>query len=117
MVEVISQAGILCARQRGVRLDTTGIRFRRKLTQDPMVIAWNEISAAGLGKWQAGRWAMGHPLLRVDFARDGRALCAGFLLSRDWEKMVQLGSHIAERAAQADANAAPSRLAPSGALP
>ncbi len=81
-------------------LDATGISFRKKLTQEPLVIAWNEISATRLGKWHAGRWAMGRPILRVEFTRDGRSLCAGFLLSRSWDEMAQLGSDIAERSAR-----------------
>ena len=82
-------------------LDASGIRFHKKLVREPMVIAWNEITSAGLGKWHAGRWAMGHPLLRVEFIRDGESLCAGFLLSRDWSEMEQLATDITKRAAQA----------------
>lgn len=84
-------------------LDATGISFRKKLTREPLIIAWTEISAAGLGKWHAGRWAMGHPVLRVEFVRDDQSLCAGFLLSRDWSEMERLAADITKRAAQAGA--------------
>jgi hypothetical protein len=83
-------------------LDATGISFRRKLTQDPLVISWYEISTADLGKWHAGRWAMGHPILRVEFVRDGQTLCAGFLLSREWSDMETLAAEITQRATQGE---------------
>ena len=82
-------------------LDATGIQFHKKLTQKPMVITWSEIESASLGKWHAGRWAMGHPILRVEFVRDGESLVAGFQLSRDWSEMEQLSADIEKRAAQA----------------
>ena len=89
------------ARGNGVfDLDATGISFRKKLTQEPLIVAWSEITTARLGKWHAGRWAMGHPILRVEFVRDGEELCAGFLLSRSWDEMAQLASDISERAAR-----------------
>lgn len=81
-------------------LDATGISFLRKLTRQPVVIKWSEISHAQLGKWHAGRWGMGRPVLKVDFRRDDQKLCAGFLLSRDWSEMEQLATDITKRAAQ-----------------
>jgi hypothetical protein len=81
-------------------LDTTGLTFLRKLTRQPMVITWSEITHASLGKWHAGRWAMGHPVLKIDFVRDDQKLCAGFLLSRDWSEMEQLADDLTKRAAQ-----------------
>lgn len=82
-------------------LDATGISFHKKLTKEPLVVSWDEISSADLGKWHAGRWAMGRPILRVEFVRDHQKLCAGFHISRDWAAMETLASEITQRAAQA----------------
>ncbi len=53
-------------------LDEAGIRFHKLLTREPFLIPWEEIRGAELGKWHAGRWAMGRPVLKVDFERGSR---------------------------------------------
>lgn len=75
-------------------MDEEGIRFHRLLTRKPLLIRWEEIVGATLGKWHAGRWAAGRPVLKVDFVRGGRNLCAGFYLSPDWQKMQRLADNL-----------------------
>jgi hypothetical protein len=43
-----------------------------------------------LGRSHAGRWAMGRPVLKVGFEREGLSLTAGFYLSSDWDEMQRL---------------------------
>ena len=76
-------------------MDETGIGFRRLLTEAPLTIPWGDITGARLGTWHAGQWVLGRPILKVDFRRGGRPLCAGFCLSRgrhrdDRQRMEQL---------------------------
>ncbi len=63
-------------------MDESGIGFRRLLTDAPLTIPWDEMSAARLGTWHAGQWVLGRPIVKIEFQRDGRSLCAGFYLPR-----------------------------------
>jgi len=81
-------------------LDTAGIHFKRKLADEPLLIGWNEITSARLGKWHSGQWGSRHPVLKVAFDRDDLSLSAGFTLSRDWPEMEQLAADINTRASR-----------------
>ncbi|RLB56368.1 MAG: hypothetical protein DRI34_09245 [Deltaproteobacteria bacterium] len=78
-------------------MDEKGIRFHRLLTRIPLLIGWEEMKLASLGKWHAGRWVLGRPVLKIDFERKGQKLCAGFYLSEDWQQMAQLASDLNKR--------------------
>ena len=80
-------------------MDARGITFQRKLITEPVVIAWDEMAAADLAKWHAGRWAMGRPILRVRFRRDGEDLVAGFYLGEEWDEIRRLAEDINARLA------------------
>jgi hypothetical protein len=75
-------------------MDEDGIHFHRLLTKEPFTIGWREISDATLGKSHAGRWAMGRPVLKIGFSRDGSNLVAGFYLSSSWPEMEQLAADL-----------------------
>ena len=74
-----------------------GLHFRRLLTDVPLSIRFDEITAVRLGTWHCGRWGHGRPVLKVDFVRDGRKLSAGFYLSADREEMERLVEDLAQR--------------------
>ena len=78
-------------------MDDAGLHFRKTLSRAPLSILWEEMTAVGLGRWHCGRPAVGRPLLKVDFARDGRALSAGFSLSGDREEMEDLVDQLSEK--------------------
>ncbi|MCP4307614.1 MAG: hypothetical protein GY926_21210 [bacterium] len=78
-------------------MDEHGVQFRKQLTKTPLLIQWEEITDASLGKWHAGRWNGGHPILLVTFHRAGQNLQAGFSLSKDWEEMEKLASDLRKR--------------------
>ncbi|MCP3997621.1 MAG: hypothetical protein GY722_21560 [bacterium] len=80
--------------------DEEGIHFLRLLTKEPLTISWGEVRSATLGKGHAGRWAMGRPILKVGFERDGSNLVAGFFLSKDWQAMEQLAADLTARASK-----------------
>jgi hypothetical protein len=81
-------------------MDTDGIHFLRTLTSQPLSISWTETTEARLGKSHAGRWAMGRPILKVGFVRDGQSLTAGFSLSSDWEAMQRLADDLQRKMAR-----------------
>lgn len=78
-------------------MDADGIHFLRTLTAQPLSIHWTEATDATLGKGHAGRWAMGRPVLKVRFEREGQSLTAGFFLSSDWEEMQRLADDLRRR--------------------
>ncbi|MBW2701628.1 MAG: hypothetical protein JRF33_12500 [Deltaproteobacteria bacterium] len=75
-------------------MDEEGIRFHRKMTKTPFLLTWAELSGAELGRWHAGRWGGRRPLLKLDFERDGKILCAGFYLAADWVQMESLAKDL-----------------------
>ena len=77
--------------------DEEGLHFLKTLTKSPLTITWAEGTAAELGKWHAGRWALGRPVLKVAFRRNDLELVAGFYLSSDWPEMEQLAADLAGR--------------------
>jgi hypothetical protein len=82
-------------------MDDKGIHFLRLLTKEPLTIGWSEVRTATLGKGHAGRWAMGRPILKVGFERDGSTLVAGFFLTKDWSEMEQLAADLRAKASKA----------------
>jgi hypothetical protein len=78
-------------------MNDDGIQFRRLLTKEPLAIKWHEARRATLGKSHAGRWAMGRPILKIGFVREGESLEAGFYLSADWDEMGRLADDLNQR--------------------
>ena len=78
-------------------LDEEGLHFLRKLTRAPLTITWAEGTGASLGKWHAGRWARGRPVLKVTFRRNDFDLSAGFYLSPDWAEMESFAADLTRR--------------------
>ncbi len=68
-------------------MDEQGIHFRKFLTKKPLLVSWKEMRGAELGKWHAGRWGGGRPVMKIDFERNGNKLCAGFSISKAWDQM------------------------------
>jgi hypothetical protein len=78
-------------------MDEGGLHFRRLLTDAPLSIRFDEMTAARLGRWHCGRSGHGRPVLKVDFMRDGRNLTAGFCLSGNRVEMEGLVEGLTER--------------------
>lgn len=78
-------------------LEEEGLFFLRLLTKKPLKVRWEEMTDVRLGKWHAGRWAAGRPVLKIDFRRDGRELSAGFLLSTSWAEMEAFANDLTRK--------------------
>jgi len=63
--------------------DEQSFYFRRYLTRDPIVIPLLRVREVQLGRWHAGRWAWGTPVVKLIWKKDDRALSSGFVLSMD----------------------------------
>ena len=79
--------------------DDDGLHFLRLMTKAPPSIAWDEMTEATIGRWHAGRWANGRPILKVGFVRDGEPLTAGFYLAKEWPPVEQVAADLNRRIA------------------
>jgi hypothetical protein len=74
--------------------DEQGLHFRKLLTTTPLSIPFSEMKGVRLGRWHAGKWGGGRPVLKIDFGRSGEALTAGFLLAKEWDRMESFASDL-----------------------
>ena len=63
-------------------LDESGFYFRKYLTKGPISIPFDSILEIKLGKFHAGRWCMGNPILKIIWRKDNLRLSSGFLVSK-----------------------------------
>lgn len=66
--------------------DETAFYFQKYLTKDPMVIPFEHIIDIKIGKWHAGQWGGGIPVMKIIWKKDDLLLSSGFLLSKNREK-------------------------------
>lgn len=78
-------------------MDGQGLHFHKLLTREPLTISWDEMRGARVGKWHAGKWGCGYPVLKVDFERGGRKISAGFLLDKDPRVMQKLSDDLRKK--------------------
>jgi len=78
-------------------LDDEAFRFHRTLTRAPLAIAFADVLEVKLGRWHAGRWAGGAPVVKLVWARDGARLGSGFVIGRDPREAEALARAILSR--------------------
>jgi len=61
--------------------DDEAFYFLRSLTQDPIVIPFDQVSTVKAGAWHAGRWGGGNLIVKFLWAHQGQSLSSGFILS------------------------------------
>ncbi len=72
--------------------DESAFCFLRYLTKEPIKILWNSITDFKIGKWHAGKWSAGYPILKIFWLKDNLMLSSGFLVAKskaDVEKVIQ----------------------------
>ena len=57
--------------------------FYKYLAKEPIVIPLNSIIGFEIGKWHAGKWGAGLPVLKLIWEKDSLLLSSGFLLSKN----------------------------------
>jgi len=77
--------------------DDRAFYFRRYLTKKPIVIPFVSVSEIKVGKWHAGRWCSGHPVMKIVWIKDGLALSSGFLVSKNKEEFSGLLAELRQR--------------------
>lgn len=61
--------------------DDQHISFLRLLTQKPITIEFSKIIEFKIGKWHAGQWGKGKPILKVLWENENQLLSSGFSIS------------------------------------
>jgi len=61
--------------------DDNGLYFRRFLTRSPLFFAFDLMREVRLGTWHAGKWCMGHPIIKIIWEMDGLRLSSGFIFT------------------------------------
>lgn len=75
--------------------------FLRRLTRTPIALPLSAVKGVRVGRWHSGRWANGAPVIKIDWARDGRRLSSGFVVSADAGEAAALARRIEALAAAA----------------
>lgn len=61
--------------------DERAFYFRRYLTKTPITLQYADIIELKTGRWHAGRWAAGRPILKIIWQHKDIRLSSGFLLT------------------------------------
>lgn len=70
-------------------MDAEGMHFHRYMLNKDITIPWSAMTGFDLGKWHAGKWLMGYPVLKVLWEKDNQKLSSGFVLTKDWKEAQQ----------------------------
>jgi hypothetical protein len=80
--------------------DTDAYCFLRYLTKNPLRIPYAAIQRIGQGTWHAGKWIVGHPIVKIIWKSHGQALSSGIALAGGKEGteafIQQLKKHLRE---------------------
>lgn len=77
--------------------DDDSFFFLRYLTKQPLSIPLRNIIDFKIGKWHAGKWGAGQPVLKIIWTRDGQKLSSGFMISKQREDIDRLISDLKSR--------------------
>jgi hypothetical protein len=77
--------------------DHHALYFLKYLTRHPLVIPFAVITACDTGRWHAGRWCFGFPILKIAWKQDRLLLISGFFLTRKRTEIEILLTEINQR--------------------
>ncbi len=78
-------------------LDGEALRFRRYLTKTPLVFRYADIREVRTGRWHAGQWGIGRPVVKLIWEKGGQRLSSGFLLVKSEQDAEVLLGEIRRR--------------------
>lgn len=85
-----SRDGLLARGTGEYWFDETALCFRRYLTSEPIVIRFRDVIEVKVGRWHAGQWGGGAPVVKIVWRKGNRRLSSGFVFSRDAEETRKL---------------------------
>ena len=59
-------------------IDGDDFCFQKHLSGDPIRIPLRAVDEVSVGKWHAGKWGGGRPVVKIGWTENGRRLVAGF---------------------------------------
>ena len=71
-------------------IDDRAVYFYKYPFEKPIVIPFDQIVDLKIGRWHAGKWGGGLPILKVVWKRDNILLNSGFILSRSIDDTVKI---------------------------
>jgi len=74
--------------------DKQSIFFLRLLTRTPLAIEFEKILEFKIGKWHAGQWGAGKPILKILWKKDNQLLSSGFSLSTESGEIQEVLSEL-----------------------
>lgn len=85
--------------------DGEALYFLRYLTLRPLVIPFAKVTGLSIGRWHAGRWGMGRPVIKIHWRRGEQELISGFALARNPAEARRLLRELAVLAGLSDSKA------------
>ncbi|WP_201353129.1 hypothetical protein [Hydrogenimonas urashimensis] len=73
--------------------------FQKHLTQEAFRIPFTSIVDVGIGKWHAGKWGGGWPVVRITWVKEGKTLASGFLFAKSEKRWRETVRRLEEAAA------------------
>ncbi len=70
-------------------MEETSFCFRKYLTKSPMKIYFKDIVDIKIGKWHAGEWGGGKPIIKIIWKRDDKVLSSGFLVKKNSDEFLK----------------------------
>lgn len=74
--------------------DEQSISFLRLLTSTPIVIESEQIIEIQIGKWHAGQWGSGKPILKIMWKKGNQLLSSGFSVKTESGAIKELVSEL-----------------------
>lgn len=79
----------MLARGNGIlSIDKKSIYFLRSLTKEPIQIEIEKIVDIKIGKWHAGQWGAGKPILKILWQTNGQLMSSGFSISKEFNEVL-----------------------------
>lgn len=70
--------------------DDESIFILRYMTSAPLSIPLQTVTEFKIGRWHAGKWGAGHPILKVIWSKNSLKLSSGFLVSKKIDEVEDL---------------------------
>lgn len=77
--------------------DEYSISFLRLLTNNPIVIEFEQIIAFKTGNWHAGQWGAGKPILKILWKKDNQLLSSGFSIATGSTRLKEVLSELSDK--------------------
>ena len=92
-------ANKLLARGNGeYRIEQDAFCFHRLFTRSDIRIRFDDMVDVKIGKWHAGRWYSGWPVVKIIWMKDGKRLSSGFGIIENRDFALSLVNDLKERA-------------------